>query len=70
MNKKLTNKRLVGFLMEHRHIELVTVSKDKVIATVSAKFTPKEVPGIVKEVGQMPRCISENGVNYIVFSRY
>ena len=56
--------------MEHRHIELVTVSKDKVIATVSAKFTPEEVPGIVKEVGQMPRCISENGVNYIVFSRY
>lgn len=68
--KKLTNKHLVGFLMEHRHIEMVTVSKKQIIATVDKSFKPSEVPELIKAVGQKPRLATQDNVNYIIFPRY
>ncbi len=68
--KKLTNKRLVNYLMEHSHIDMVTVSKTHVIATVSKKFLPSEVPAMIKVTGQVPRLSSDQDGNYIVFNRY
>lgn len=68
--EKLKNKRLVSFLMDHKHIETVTVSKSKIIAVVSDKFTPAEVPVLIKAVGQTPRTMTEDNTNYIIFNRY
>lgn len=69
--KKLTNKRLVTYLMEHKHIELVTVDKTNIICTLSDKFRPDEVKQLLADTGQpMPRMASADGANYIVFPRY
>lgn len=69
--KRLTNKRLISYLVDHKHIDMVSVSKTQIICTVSAKFRPDEVPRLLANTGQpMPRMTSSEGVNYIVFSRY
>ena len=61
--KKLTNKRLISYLADHKHIDMV--------CTVSAKFKPDEVKKLLDDTGQpMPRMTSSEGVNYIVFPRY
>ncbi len=70
-NKKLTNKRLVSYLLDHNHIEMVSVNKTNIICTVSAKFKPEEVGKLLSDTGQpMPRMTSADGNNYIVFPRY
>lgn len=56
--------------MEHRHIEMVTVSKKQIIATVDKSFKPSEVPELIKAVGQKPRLATQDNVNYIIFPRY
>lgn len=69
--KKLTNKRLISYLCDHKHIDMVTVSKTQIVCTVSHKFKPEEVPGLLSDTGQpMPRMTSDQGVNYIVFPRH
>ncbi len=69
--KKLTNKRLISYLVDHRHIELVSVSKTHIVCTVSARFRPEEVSKLLEETGQpMPRMSSDERGNYIVFPRY
>ena len=69
--KKLTNKRLISYLVDHKHIDMVSVSKTQIVCTVSARFRPEEVPQLLADTGQeMPRMTSSAGVNYIVFPRY
>lgn len=69
--KKLTNKRLVSYLMDHKHIDMVSVSKKQIVCTVSPKFKPEEVPQLLADTGQsMPRMTSDAGLNYIIFPRY
>lgn len=69
--KKLTNKRLISYLVDHKHIDMVSVNKTQIVCTVSARFRPKEVPQLLADTGQdMPRMTSSEGVNYIVFPRY
>lgn len=71
MKKKLTNKRLISYLVDYKHIDLVSVDKKNIVCTVSAKFKPDEVPQLLADTGQtMPRMTSSEGVNYIVFPRY
>ncbi|ADV44368.1 hypothetical protein [Bacteroides helcogenes] len=69
--KKLTNKRLIAYLVDHKHIDMVSVSKTQIICTVATRFKPDEVPQLLADTGQpMPRMTSSDGVNYIVFPRY
>ena len=69
--KKLTNKRLISYLVDHKHIDMVSVNKTQIVCTVSARFRPEEVPPLLADTGQdMPRMTSSEGVNYIVFPRY
>ena len=71
MKKKLTNKRLISYLVDHKHIDLVSVDKKNIVCTVSAKFKPEEVPQLLADTGQpMPRLTSSDGVNFIVLPRY
>ena len=71
MKKKLTNKRLVSYLIEHKHIDLVTVSKNNIICTVGTKFRPDEVQKLLDDTGQpMPRMSSDVDGNYIIFPRF
>ena len=42
--KKLTNKRLISYLVDHKHIDMVSVSKTQIVCTVSTRFRPEEVP--------------------------
>ena len=42
--KKLTNKRLISYLVDHKHIDMVSVSKTQIVCTVSARFRPEELP--------------------------
>lgn len=65
--KKLTNKRLISYLVDHKHIDMVSVSKTQIVCTVSAKFKPDEVSQLLADTGQdMPRMTSSEGMNYIV----
>ena len=69
--KKLTNKRLISYLVDHKHIDMVSVRKKLIVCTGSARFRPEEVPQLLAVTGQdMPRMTSSEGVNYIVFPRY
>ncbi|WP_276864307.1 hypothetical protein [Mediterranea massiliensis] len=71
MKKKLTNKRLIGYLVDHKHIDLVTVSKTNIICTVGHKFRPDEVKQLLEDTGQpMPRMTSDKESNYIIFPRW
>lgn len=69
--RKLTNKRLIAYLVDHKHIDLVTVSKTSIICTVGHKFRPDEVKQLLEDTGQpMPRMTSDRDSNYIIFPRY
>ena len=69
--KKLTNKRLISYLVDHKHIDMVSVNKTQIVCTVSTRFRPEEVPQLLADTRQdMPRMTSSEGVNYIVFPRY
>ena len=71
MKKKLTNKRLVAYLMSHKHIDMVSVDKKNIVCTVSSRFRPDEVQQLLADTGQpMPRLESQNGINFIIFPRY
>ncbi len=70
--KKLTNKKLVSFLMDHKHIDMISISNDRIICTCSRKFLPDEVKPLLDKTGQpMPQLSSDkDGNNYIIFPRY
>ena len=50
--KKLTNKRLISYLVDHKHIDMVSVSKTQIVCTVSARFRPEEVPQLLATPGR------------------
>lgn len=72
MKKKLTNKRLVSYLMDHKHIDMISIDRDNIICTCSRKFLPTEVKPLLDETGQaMPKMSSDkDGNNFIIFPRY
>lgn len=66
-----TNKALVKFLMDKKGIETITVTKDKVVLTVSPKFTPEDGEKLVREIGHTKfNPASRNGKNCLVLERY
>lgn len=71
MEKKLINKRLVSYLMDRpKKIASVTVDRNHVVAQVTKSFMPADLAPLVKEVGQQPRLSTQDGTNYIIFSRW
>lgn len=72
MKKKLTNKRLVSYLMDHKHIDMISISRENIICICSRKFLPSEVKPLLDETGQpMPKVSSDTeGNNFIIFPRY
>lgn len=67
--KKIVNKRLVALLMDHKKIDVVTVDKTYVVAQVNKKFFPSDLKTLVAEIGQDPKCTTQDGVNCIIFNR-
>ncbi len=72
MKKKLTNKRLVSYLMDLKHIDMISISRENIICTCSRKFLPSEVKPLLDDTGQpMPKVSSDTeGNNFIIFPRY
>ena len=67
--KKLNSKRLVHFLMDHKKIEIVTVTKRIIIAQCKKSFMPEDVAPLQAQTGhtQLKFSTSE-GVNQIIFT--
>lgn len=71
MNKRLTNKRLVRFLMDYKGLELITVSKTYVLVEVSKRFTPSDGEELCRLVGHPDaRPATSEGRNFISFKRF
>ncbi|MCP3895974.1 MAG: hypothetical protein GY706_15295 [Bacteroides sp.] len=70
MKKRLTNKRLVSYLMDERKIAMVTVDKRHVVAQCTKAFMPSDLNPLVEHVGQAPKLSTSEGTNYMVFDRY
>lgn len=72
MTKKLTNKKLVKYLMDVRRIEMISVNATNIVVQVSSKFTPEMGKNLIEEVGHndTARIASKDGNNYIVFPRF
>ena len=72
MTKKLTNKKLVKYLMDVRRIDMISINASNIIVQVSDKFTPVMGKQLIEEVGHADtaRLMSKSGVNYIVFTRF
>ena len=72
MTKKLTNKKLVKYLMDVRRVEMISVSAKNIIVQVTDKFTPQMGKNLIEEVGHgdTARIATKDGNNYIVFPRF
>lgn len=70
MKNKLVNKKLVGFLMEHRKIEMITVNQSHVVAQCKKNFMPADLNPMIDQVGQSPKLSTQEGTNYIIFNRF
>ncbi|MBP5376335.1 MAG: hypothetical protein J6Y38_08410 [Bacteroidaceae bacterium] len=70
MKRYLKNHKLINFLADHSKIEMVSVSKTRVIATLSAKFTPDDVKPLCDAIGQWPVPRRNGGKNFIIFERF
>ena len=71
VNPKLTNKRLVKCLMDTKGIDIITVTKDKVLVEVEDTFTPKDGLSLVHKVGHSRyQPVARNGKNFIILERY
>jgi hypothetical protein len=70
MGKALKNHRLINYLADHRLVEMVSVNKQYVIATLTKRCKPSDFDVMMKEIGQMPQP-RRNGDNYMaVFKRF
>lgn len=70
-NPKLTNKRLVKCLMDTKGIDIITVTKDKVLIEVGSKFTPEDGIKLVQKVGHTKyQPVARDGKNYLILERY
>lgn len=71
VSAKMTNKRLVKVLMDKKHIDSITITKNAVVIQVDEHFTPLDGQILVRELGHESfKPVSKNGKNYIVFDRY
>lgn len=70
MPKILKNHKLINFLADHSKIEMVSVTKSQIVATLSPKFTPDDVQPLCDKVGQWPMPRRDGNRNYIVFQRF
>lgn len=69
--KVLKNKRLVSYLMDKpKKIAMVTVDRKTIVVQVTKSFLPSDLPGLVDAVGQKPRAVTQDGINYIIFNRF
>ena len=70
MAKILKNHKLINLLVEQRNIDLVSVSRDKVVCTLGKDFGPDDVEPLCNAVGQWPQPRRQDGKYYIIFERY
>lgn len=69
--KKLINKKLVGFLMEHKKIEMVTVDRTHIVCQCKKNFLPADLEELVRNTGQeKPKLSTSQGINYVILNRY
>ncbi len=69
-NKILKNHKLINYLVDHRKIDMVSVTKTHVIATLSRKFTPDDVQPLCDAIGQWPMPRKNDKNYYIIFERF
>ncbi|WP_278715572.1 hypothetical protein [Bacteroides caecimuris] len=69
---RLTNKRLVKFLMDYRGIEMISVTDKNIVVQVSKKFTPVQAEELCRKVGHTNdfKAATGAGNNYIIFPRF
>lgn len=69
---RLTNKRLVKFLMDYRGIEMISITDRNIVVQVSKKFTPAQAEELCRKVGQAndSKAATGSGNNYIIFPRF
>ncbi len=68
--KYLRNHKLINLLVDHKKIEMVSVTKTHVIATLSPKFTPDDVRPLCDAIGQWPMPRKSGAGNHIIFERF
>ena len=68
--KQKKNHKLINYLVDHKKIDLVSVTKNHIICTLSPRFTPEDVKPLCDEVGQWPIPHRRGSDNYITFERY
>lgn len=75
MEKRLTNKRLVKYLMDFRYIDAITITADYIAVTIGPRFAQTDVPRMIADIGQTPKTRSETDArtgilyHYLIFSR-
>ena len=67
--KILKNKKLVSYLMDHKHIDQISIGRDWVCITCNKNFLPSEVQEMIQTVGAIPKATSKDGHNYLIFKR-
>ena len=70
MKKPLRNHKLINYLADHRLVSMVSVTKTHVIATLSPRFTPNDVPPLCDDIGQWPMPRKKNGQYFVIFERF
>ena len=70
-SERKTNKKLVKLLMDKKGIDIITITKDKVLVEVNEKFTPEMGLSLVKEIGHTTyQPVSRGGKNYLLLDRF
>lgn len=71
MDKKLTNKRLVRYLMDTRGVKSICITDKVVCVQFHTSFTPAKAEELCKQLGQTDfKAVRRNQENYIVFKRF
>ena len=67
---QLRNHKLINYLCDHKRIDLVSVDKKHVIATLSNKCKPSDIKAIIAVVCQLPILQKRDNQQYAIFQRY
>lgn len=71
MQKRLTNKRLVKFLMDVKGLDSITVLANAVCVQAKPDFGPAQAMQLCAEVGHEDfKAATRGGHNYIIFKRW
>ena len=68
--KVLKNHKLINYLADQKDINMVSATKDVVIATFNDKFRTENMKYIIAACGQIPRCTKQDGLDVAIFRRY